>query len=136
MQNPAPDVEKTEPRSNEAVSAGPVSATVGPIPEAVPVTESPLPAVTESPAEAQGRRILTTAFVRLGPDGYLAVDVRDGRTIVLRNVVMRSQDYCGVQVSGAAAGKKYCGKYGDVAAARPGGGSAPEQPDLTGSNPL
>jgi hypothetical protein len=50
--------------------------------------------------------------------------LRDGRTIVVRNVVMRAKDYCGVQAFGATAGKKYCGSYADVAAARPGGGPA------------
>lgn len=128
MKNPAQDAEKTSQRSNEATSGRPVSATVGPIPQAVPVTENPLPTIADFPAEAQGRRTLTTAFVRVGPDGHLAVDLRDGRTIVLRNVVMQAKDYCGEQVSGAAAGKKYCGDYANVAAARPGG-SSPEQPD-------
>ena len=121
MQNPAERADSTSNQSNEAASSRPVSATVGPIPEAVPVTENPLPSAADSPAEAQGRRTLTTAFVRVGPDGQLAVDLSDGRTIVLRNVVMRAKDYCGVQVSGAATGKKYCGDYADVAAARPGG---------------
>lgn len=122
MQNPAQSAETASPSSNETASDRPVSATVGPIPEAVPVTENPVPAAADSPAEAQGRRILTTAFVRVGPDGYLAVDVRDGRTIVLRNVVMRPNDYCGTQARGATAGKTYCGGYSEVVAARPGGG--------------
>lgn len=116
--------ESTRQSSSNAASDRPVSATVGPIPEAVPVTENPLPGTGDSPAEAQGRRTLTTAFVQVGPDGHLAVDLRDGRTIVLRNVIMRASDYCGVQASGATAGKKYCGNYADVAAARPGGGPA------------
>ena len=73
-------------------------------------------------AEAEGRRTLSTAFVRVGPDGHLTVELRDGRVLVLRNVVMRAKDYCGVQVSGGAAGAKYCGGYAEVAAARPGGG--------------
>ncbi len=76
--------------------------------------------MTDSPAEALGRRTLSTAFVRIGPDGHLTVELRDGRVVVLRDVVMRAKDYCGVPVAGDAAGAKYCGGYADVAAARPG----------------
>jgi hypothetical protein len=68
---------------------------------------------------------LSTAFVRIGPDGHLTVERRDGRVLVLRDVVMRRKDYCGVQVLGASAGAKYCGGYAEVAAARPGGAPAP-----------
>jgi hypothetical protein len=74
----------------------------------------------DSPAEAQGRRILSTAFVRVGPDGLLTVQLRDGRVVVLRNVVMRPRDYTGTQVSGGSAGRAFRGDYGQVAAARPG----------------
>ena len=35
----------------------------------------------------------------------------------------------GVQVLGGPAGKQYCGGYGDIAAARPGGAPAPGVPD-------
>lgn len=76
----------------------------------------------DSPAEAVGRRTLSTAFVRIGPDGNLTVELKDGRTVVLRDVVMNPKDYCGVQVGGPAARSKYCGGYADVAAARPGEG--------------
>lgn len=79
----------------------------------------------DSPAEAEGRRTLSTAFVWVGPDGYLTVELRDGRAMVLRDVVMRPKDFCGVQALGGSAGKRYCGGYGDVAAARPGGAPAP-----------
>ena len=72
---------------------------------------------------------MSTAFVRVGPDGHLTVELRNGREMVLRDVVMRPRDYCGVQVLGGSAGKRYCGGYGDVAAARPGGGPNPGAPD-------
>ncbi|HEV7660425.1 MAG TPA: hypothetical protein VGO55_11320 [Allosphingosinicella sp.] len=72
---------------------------------------------------------MSTAFVWVGPDGHLTVELRDGRAIVLRDVVMRPRDYCGVQVLGGSAGTRYCGGYGDVAAARPGGAPAAEIPN-------
>jgi hypothetical protein len=105
-------------------------AALGPIPEAVPVTQNPLPASpADTSAEAVGRRTLSTAFVMVGPDGHLTVELRNGRTLVLRDVIMRPKDYCGAQVLGGAAGKKYCGGYAEVAGARPGGGPAPGEPD-------
>ncbi|TFI56324.1 hypothetical protein E2493_20765 [Sphingomonas parva] len=89
--------------------------------------DNPLPGATaDSPAEAEGRRTLSTAFVMVGPDGRLAVELRDGRVLVLRNVVMRPKDYCGEQVIGGAAGKRYCGGYAEVAAARPGAAPTPD----------
>ena len=87
--------------------------------------------LTDSPVEAQGRRILSTAFVRVGPDGHLTVELRNGRVLVLRDVVMRLKDYCGVQAPGDQAHARYCGGYAEVAAARPGGG-----PDLAASSPV
>ena len=100
-----------------------------PIPEPVPAAENPVPALpADSPAEAQGRRILSTAFVRVGPDGHLTVELRNGHVLVLRNVVLRRKDYCGMQVLGGPAGAQYCGGYAEVAAARPGGAPTPEGP--------
>ena len=100
-------------------------AAVGPIREPVSAAENPLAlSPTNSAAEAVGRRTLSTAFVRVGPDGQLTVERRDGRTLVLRNVVMRRKDYCGTQLIGDKPGAEYCGKYAEVAAARPGGGRA------------
>lgn len=81
--------------------------------------------LTDSPAEALGRRILSTAFVRVGPDRHLTVELHGGRVLVLRDVVMRPRDYCGVQVAGDPARTKYCGGYAEVAAARPGGAPTP-----------
>jgi len=108
-------------------SPGPETA--GPSDRAQAAQGSPAPAPrADSPAEAEGRRTLSTAFVRVGPDGHLTVELRDGRAMVLRDVVMRPGDFCGVRVLGGLAGKRYCGGYGDVAAARPGGGPAPDAP--------
>ena len=76
----------------------------------------------DTPAEALGRRTLSTAFVRIGPDGYLTVGLHDGRTVVLRDVVMRPRDYCGTPATPTVPGKRYCGGYAEVATARPGGG--------------
>ena len=98
-------------------------------------TSAPGP-LADSPAEAQGRRILSTAFVRLGPGGHLTVELRNGHMLVLRNVVMRPRDYCGVRVAGDPAGTRYCGGYGDVAAARPGGAAAPDEPNPALLNPV
>lgn len=105
-----------------------------PIPETA--AENPAPAVrADSPAEAQGRRTLSTAFVMVGPDGHLTVELGNGRAMVLRDVVMRPRDFCGVQVLGGSAGTRYCGAYGDVVAARPGGAPAPGAPDPATLNP-
>ncbi len=112
-------------------------AAQGPIPEPVPVTGSfapgPAPAASatpasepapaklaDSPVEALGRRILSTAFVRVGPDGHLTVELHDGQILVLRKVVMHPKKYCGTQMVGGAPDGQYCGRYADVAAARPG----------------
>ena len=100
-----------------------------PSPAPVAAAESAAPARrADSPAEAEGRRTLSTAFVRLGPGGHLTVELRDGREVVLRDVVMRARDYCGVHALGGAAGTRYCGGYAEVAAARPGGAPALDQP--------
>jgi hypothetical protein len=100
-------------------------------PSLVPVaTAAPGPTGrADSPAEAEGRRTLSTAFVMVGPGGHLTIELRDGRALVLRDVVMRARDYCGVQVLGGAAGSQFCGGYGDVAAARAGGAPTPGEPD-------
>lgn len=94
-----------------------------PEPEAIAKKSAPGP-LGDSPTEAQGRLILSTAFVRLGPGGHLTVELRNGRVLALRDVVMRARDYCGVQVAGDPARAKYCGGYAEVAAARPGGAQA------------
>lgn len=78
----------------------------------------------DTPAGAEGRRIVSTAFVRLGPGEYLTVELRGGQAVVLRDVTMRAKDFCGVRIAGAQGEIKYCGQYGEVVAARPGGGPA------------
>lgn len=98
-------------------------AAVGPGAEPVSAAENPLPDPprADSPAEAEGRLILSTAFVRVGPDGLLNVQLRDGRELLLRNAVLRARDFCGAVVSGGKIGAQYCGGFAEVAAARPGG---------------
>ena len=152
MSNPSPVPEtaaresrETETEGHGSAAAGPTGpgtdnpgqAALGPVPEPVSAAENPAPARwADSPAEAEGRRTLSTAFVRVGPDGHLTVELRDGRAIVLRDVVMRPRDYCGVQVLGGSAGTRYCGGYGDLAAARPGGVPAPDEPNPAVLNPV
>lgn len=96
-------------------------AAQGPTPTAVSAAENLLPVPrADTLDETRGRRTLSTAFVRIGPDGHLTVELRSGRVLVLREVGMRPRDYCGRLVSGGPAGKRYCGSYADVVAARPG----------------
>lgn len=89
----------------------------------------------DSPAAARGRRTLSTAFVRVGADGYLTVELNDGRTLVLRDVVMGPQKYCGKPASGNPVNRSHCGSYADIAAAYPGGAPAPLGPSDAGSWP-
>jgi hypothetical protein len=110
-------------------------AALGPSQEPVSAAENPAPAMpADSPAEAHGRRTLSTAFVRVGPDGRLTVKLHNGRVLVLHNVVMRRKDYCGAHVLGGKAGVQYCGGYSEVAAAQPGGPPALAEPDLAAPN--
>ena len=124
------------PQKAAMPSPNPTSATTVPI-SSKPTHGSEQAAagpLSDSPAEAEGRRILSTAFVRVGPDGYLTVELRNGRVVALRGVAMGPKDYCGVLVVGDPARTKYCGGYADVAAARPGGAPALDQPDVAASN--
>ena len=122
-------------RNSSPVSGA--AAAQGSLPEPPAAAENPAPAPrADSPAEAEGRRTLSTAFVRVGADGHLTVELRNGRAMVLRDVVMGPKDFCGVQVLGGSAGKRYCGGYGDIAAARPGGVPAPDAPDPAALNPV
>lgn len=123
-----------------------VHAVQGPVPEPVSAADNPgsipasaIPALGvlgNTPAEALGRRIVSTAFVMVGPDGNLTVELLNGQVLVLHNVVMRPRDYCGLHMTGRPNGTKYCGRYADVAAARPGGLAAPVEPGPAASNPL
>jgi hypothetical protein len=151
MPKSSPDSGTTAQGSSEAGSDGQASgapnptgrgagnqerAALGPVPQPVSAAENRVPAASaDSPAEAQGRRTLSTAFVRVGPDGHLTVELRNGRVLVLRGVVMRPRDYCGLHVAGGSARGRYCGGYAEVAAARPGGAPAPDEPDLSTRSP-
>lgn len=105
-----------------------LQAVQAPIPEVVSAAENPGHAMADAlSAQVAGRRTLSTAFVRVGPDGHLTVELHDGSVLVLRDVVMRTSDYCGKQVQGGPVGKRYCGKYANVAAARPGGAPVPDE---------
>jgi hypothetical protein len=120
--SPAPDLPNRATKTEEHPAQLP-------IPEPVSAAQNPaLGGRPDSPAEAEGRRILSTAFVRVGPDGYLTVELHDGRVLVLRDVVMRRRDYCGTRMPGGEKGAQYCGGYADVASARPGGGPSTQEP--------
>lgn len=75
---------------------------------------------TDGVYEEQGRRILSTAFVRIGPDGRLLVRERDGRQFLLHDVTMQAKSYCGRLVSGSKSDERHCGKYRNVVAVRSG----------------
>jgi hypothetical protein len=141
MHSATPDPGTTSPVSSETGAAGSGSvapgttgqdagqAAQGPMLQAVSAAENPAPAPTpvsrvDSAEEAKGRKILSTAFVRVGPDGHLTVELQNGEALVLRDVVMRPKDYCGMAVRGGSPANKFCGRYADVAAARPGGVAA------------
>ena len=112
-------------------------AALGPAAEPVSAAENPAPALSaDSPAQARGRRILSTAFVMVGPDGLLTVELRNGRVLVLRDAVLNRKNYCGMQMRGGRSDAKYCGGYDEIAKARPGGPPAPAEPDLAAPNPI
>ena len=137
MRNASPASGTAETGSGETAQGGRASATPeltrrdagdrgqaaqGPMPAPVSAAENPAPALsTDSPEEALGRRTLSTAFVRVGPDEHLTVELRNGRRLVLRDVVMRREDFCGDLAQVGQPGTRYCGRYADVASARPGG---------------
>ena len=112
------------------------------MPSSSPVSGSATPpsnplkgALNDSAGAARGRRILSTAFVRVGPDGQMTVELQNGGVVVLRDVVMRPTDYCGIQVAGDSVRARYCGGYAEVAAARPGGTAASGKPKVTSAEP-
>ena len=115
------------PGSTERVAGDRAHAAGETVPERTAAAPAPV-ARADSADEARGRRTLSTAFVRVGADGYLTVELRSGQTMVLRNVVMGPVEYCG-QVLGASGKSRYCGGYGEVSAARPGGGPNLGTPD-------
>ena len=109
------------------------NAAQGPLPEVVSAAENLalVPALTvpaDLSADALGRRKLSTAFVRMGPNDYLTVELRNGHVLALRNVVMHPKKYCGAQVPDAPRTVNYCGLYSDIAAVQasvPGGFAEP-----------
>lgn len=132
MRNPSPGPETAAPVPLEARAEG-----QGPAGALSPAgRDAAVASRADSPAEAQGRRTLSTAFVMVGPDGHLTVELRDGRAMVLRDVIMRPRDFCGVQVVGGSAGKRFCSGYGAVAAARPGGAPIPDAPGPAALDPV
>lgn len=133
----APDVSGGTVNPAKRVAEQQERAALGPVPEPASAAENLAPTLpADSAREAEGRRTLSTAFVRVGPDGLLTVELRNGRVLILGNVVMRRKDYCGVQVPDGRAGAQYCGEYSEVAAAHPGGAPAPKEPDLAVPNQL
>lgn len=119
-----------------AAAQGPVLEPVSAAENSAPTLPADLPLSAEPVAEAKGRKLLSTAFVRVGPDGQLTVEPRNGGVLVLRDVVMRRKDYCGVHVAGGPPGTTYCGRYADVGAARPGGTSAGNAAIPAAANPI
>lgn len=96
----------------------------GPIPEPVSAAANPHPSTGaaargEAEPAARGRRIVSTAFVRLGPDGQMLVRTRKGRVLVLRSVTMEQRAVCGVAAAESMAGKRRCIDYAQVTQARP-----------------
>ena len=67
--------------------------------------------------EARGRKVLSTAYVRVPAGGVLHVTLRNGQALTLRDVVMNAKDYCGTLTGSKMNGKRFCGGYADVAAA-------------------
>jgi hypothetical protein len=124
------EASEVAPNPNARGAGDQERAALGPAPEPVSAAENAAPVVPDAPADALGRRIFSTAFVMIGPDGRLTVELHNGRVVVLRNVVMHRKNYCGVYVLGGRAGSPYCGGYSEVVAARPGGPPGPAEPDL------
>jgi hypothetical protein len=69
----------------------------------------------------RGRQVFSTAFVLMGPDRRLTVELRDRRVVVLENPRANPGDFCGAVVAGPglARGSKFCAGYAEVMAARP-----------------
>lgn len=97
----------------------------------------PLPEVVDF---NRGRQLFSTAFVLMGPDRRLTVELRDRRVLVLENPLANPGDFCGAVVAGPglARGSKFCAGYAEVVAARPGalGGALSEGPRGPSDNPV
>ena len=80
--------------------------------------ESPSPGRQDSPDEARGRRIVSTAFVMIGAGGRLRVDLSDGRTLELRDVTMGVENFCGLDATPGGKSRNVCGGYAEVVGAK------------------
>jgi hypothetical protein len=121
-----------------ADGGAPAQATVqAPVPKPVSAATNTHPGpLTDSDAEAHGRRIVSTAFVRISPDGQLFVELRDARVLVLRDVTMGATEFCGMQAADdvqGTTGKRQCHGYAEVVAARSGDTLAGGTPVPAGS---
>jgi hypothetical protein len=132
------------PPPQEALVRGPETTADGgatveaPVPKPVSAVTNTHPGpLTDSDAEAHGRRIVSTAFVRIIPDGHLFVELRDARVLMLRDVTMGATEFCGMQVADGAhgtSGKRQCHGYAEVVVARSGDTPAGGTPVPAGSN--
>ena len=86
----------------------------------------PLGRKLKDAGSANGRRILSTAYVWVGPDDRLTVELTDGRLQLWQGMKLRAGDYCGLLVAEQAGeqcelkGVQACGNYAEVTGARPG----------------
>lgn len=107
------------PAANARIAGAPPRAARGPSVEPVSAADNPAPGpMSDTAAQARGRRTLSTAFVRIGAGGTLTIERSDGRILVLRDVVMRPARYCGTHAAGESRGREYCGGYAEVVSAR------------------
>jgi hypothetical protein len=114
-----------------------LTAAQAPVPKPVSAATNTHPGpLIDSDAEAHGRRIVSTAFVRISPDGQLFVELRDARVLVLRDVTMGATEFCGMQAADdvqGTTGKRQCHGYAEVVAARSGDTPAGGTPVPAGS---
>lgn len=124
------------------------AAVTAPMPQPVSVIDNPYPDTAASPSAkpdadtdtdmaAQGRRTVSTAFVRLGPGGHLLLVLRNGSDAVLSGVTMEQRAVCGVAVASSLdgrLGKRQCYKYAEIANARAINSATIPGPVLPGSD--
>lgn len=99
-----------------AAQQGPIPA---PVSAAAPHPMSAAAAHEGMDIATRGRQIVSTAFVRLGPDESMQLQTRDGRVLVLRGVTMAPHAVCGMTVARGTTGKRRCINYAQVTKARP-----------------
>jgi hypothetical protein len=122
------------------------AAVTAPMPQRVSVIDNPYPDTAASPSAkpdadadmtAQGRRAVSTAFVRLGPGGHLLLTLRNGSDAVLSGVTMEQRAVCGVAVVSSLDGQpgnRQCHKYAEIANARAMDSATIPGPMLPGSD--